>query len=111
MARSARADWAKRVQRWKDSGLTAREFAAETGLNAGTLQYWAWKLRREARKQRKPQASDASTALTFVELSHPPAAQDAAPFELLSGKLVVRIPPQFDAEALERLLSVMEERA
>ena len=115
MARSTRTDWAKRVQRWKDSGLTAREFAAEAGLNAGTLQYWASKLRRESRRQQSEEPDSASTALTFVELSHQPAATEplakkAVPFELISGKLVVRIPPQFDAEALERLLAVMERR-
>ncbi len=32
-----REQWAKRVERWKDSGLTAKEFAAETGINAQSL--------------------------------------------------------------------------
>ncbi len=37
MANDACAVWAKRVARWSDSGLSAKEFASETGLNANTL--------------------------------------------------------------------------
>lgn len=33
MPKATRAEWAKRVERWKDSGLTAAEYAAETGIN------------------------------------------------------------------------------
>ena len=39
MARATREMWAKRVERWADSELTAKEFAAEVGINAGTLVY------------------------------------------------------------------------
>jgi hypothetical protein len=41
-------EWAKRVERWRDSGLTTAEFAAPVGINAKTLTYWAWTLEREA---------------------------------------------------------------
>jgi hypothetical protein len=43
---AGREEWRTRVERWRDSGLTAREFAAETGINAGTLQFWSYKLRK-----------------------------------------------------------------
>ncbi len=33
MDRESRETWAKRVERWRDSGLTAKEFAAEMGIN------------------------------------------------------------------------------
>ena len=42
-ARADREEWRKRVERWKGSGLTAKEFAAETGINAGNLQFWQYK--------------------------------------------------------------------
>ena len=32
-----RAQWAKRVRQWRQSGLMAREFAERAGINAGTL--------------------------------------------------------------------------
>jgi hypothetical protein len=37
MSRASRAEWAKRVERWKDSGLSAKEFAAETGVKSLAL--------------------------------------------------------------------------
>ena len=46
--RVERAEWAKRVERWRDSDLTTAEFAAEAGINPRTLTYWAWTLKREA---------------------------------------------------------------
>ena len=36
-ARVEREEWAKRVERWRDSGLTTAEFAAELGINPKTL--------------------------------------------------------------------------
>ncbi len=46
--RANRDEWQKRVERWSDSGLSAKQFAAETGINAGTLQYWKCRLRKQA---------------------------------------------------------------
>ena len=48
--RANRDEWRKRVDRWKDSGLTANEFVAETGINAGTLQFWGYKLKSRISK-------------------------------------------------------------
>ena len=46
--RVSRDEWAKRVERWRDSGLTTAEFAAELGINPHSVTYWAWALKREA---------------------------------------------------------------
>jgi hypothetical protein len=35
--RVGREEWAKRVERWRDSGLTAAEFAAELGCSVRAL--------------------------------------------------------------------------
>jgi hypothetical protein len=51
--RVAREEWAKRVERWRDSGLTTAEFAAELGINPHSLTYWAWTLKREASGQKR----------------------------------------------------------
>src|SRR5260370_11815725 len=42
--RTGREEWAKRVARWKDSGLTAKEFATELGINPRSLVFWKWQL-------------------------------------------------------------------
>jgi hypothetical protein len=38
------------VARWQRSGLTARAFAEQTGLNAHTLTFWKWRLGREGQQ-------------------------------------------------------------
>ena len=125
-SRVAREEWAKRVERWRDSGLSCAEFAAELGVNARTLTYWKWMLGKEARgekrvwKVRKARASRVPRAAA----SEPPRSTpvvtglvevQAAPrdgrFELELGVgRRLRVPMSFDAADLRRLLDVLEAR-
>src|SRR5258708_36510087 len=99
MGRDARATWAKRVERWSESGLPAAEFAAEIGVNARTLTYWKWKLGRPEQRRAAPKPE-------FVEVV--PAASsstsDVAPpdslEEVLGGGVVIPVPPRCDADPL-----------
>jgi hypothetical protein len=43
--------WKSRVTAWKASGQTAEVFAASHDFMAGTLRWWASRLRREARHE------------------------------------------------------------
>ncbi len=106
MAREGREVWAKRVERWRESGLTANEFAAETGVNAKTLAYWRWQLAGGTRRAR----ANAAVPVRFVELAAAaPPAETAAGFEVvLAGGRVVRVPPRFDGAELSRLVQVLE---
>jgi transposase-like protein len=54
MARDTREVWLKRVERLADSGLTAKEFAAEIGVNANTLAGWRWRLGQGEQAQKGP---------------------------------------------------------
>lgn len=115
MSRDAREVWAKRIERWKDSGLTAREFAAETGINANSLTHWRWKLTAEA-KPRKPRSITPAPSAAephFVEVvtAAPVPASALEPIEvvLVSG-LRLRVPIHFDETALRRLVVVLEAR-
>lgn len=115
MERASRETWAKRVERWRASGLTALEFAAELGINARSLRWWKWELGRKAAKKALPRAqkkraiAPAVSPLTFVEMSAP--SRNAEPFEvLLPSGVSVRVPASFDASTLERLISVLEAR-
>lgn len=47
--RTSAEDWAKRIERWRESGLTADQFAAELGINAGSLRFWGYKLNKAKR--------------------------------------------------------------
>ena len=113
MARANRETWAKRVERWKDSGLTAAEFATEIGVSAKALSWWKWQLGRtapaakpRARRSRTPKA--VVTPLTFVEMSTPVKSE---PIEIVfpSG-IRVWVSASVDAEALGRVIAALEGR-
>jgi len=117
---AVREQWAKRVERWKDSGLTAKEFAAETGINAQSLSWWRWHLSKGAeeprpRRRRRSQGatgeitrSPALSPMTFVEMTAP-AALDKLEV-VLPSTIRVCVRPGFDAATLGRLLDVLEQR-
>lgn len=117
MARAREAEWAKRVERWRDSGLSAREFAGKVGVNERTLQYWAWRLGKRSEKSsstRSPsRASSERGEIQFVEVSSPPVAPSAlSGFEIvLAGGATIRVAPQFDADALRRVIAAVEGRS
>lgn len=109
--RASREEWRRRVERWKDSGLTAKEFAAETGINAGTLQFWRYKLgKREALRPR--QSSPAASMLSSIVEVRPAVAPLESRFEVeLGNGRRLRVPAVFDASALKSLLSILEATA
>ena len=88
------------MREWRRSGLKAEAFAARRRLKAGTLQWWAYKLKREESEAVKP--------LEFIEITRETVAPDQR-FEvhLADGRRVV-VPIGFDSEALARLISVVE---
>jgi len=114
--RTARAEWAKRVERWADSGLASKEFAAELGINPRSLVFWKWQLKRDgqvgpaiAREQTRKVARRRSVAkLPLVEL-RPSLLETRIELELGAGRRL-KIPAGFDVESLRRLLSVLEAR-
>jgi transposase-like protein len=112
--RTGREEWRKRIERWSDSGLSAEQFAAELGINAGTLKYWKYRLGKEstgsAAAEPKLQRGTAPSVSSLVEVH---AATMVAPssfvLELERGRRL-QIPSQFDGSTLELLLSLLERR-
>lgn len=110
-SRTSRAEWQKRVERWKDSGLSAEQFASELGLNVGTLRYWKYVLGKRGGGE-TAQGAASSKPSVFVEVA--PTAVSVVPsapasvFELEIGNRRLRIPAAFESEALSRLLAVLE---
>ena len=108
--RASRDEWQKRVERWKESGLTAKEFASETGINAGTLQFWQYKLKNGERRvrSRRVTRTQASILSSIVEVPTPMVAQDNRfEIELGNGRLL-RVPAAFDASAFKALLGILD---
>jgi hypothetical protein len=113
MERDGREAWAARLERCRRSGLTTKEFARREGVSARTLTWWRWKLGEKAKRgttirgsARKPKGP-----VGFVEVVRATAMVATDAFEVeVAGGYRVRVPAQFDAEALERLLGVLEGR-
>jgi transposase len=111
MERADREIWAKRVERWKDSGLSAKEFAAEIGVKPSTLSWWKWQLgtKAEAPKARARRARTQKTAfspMTFVEMA-PQARPEPLEIVWPSG-VRIRVPVDVDPSALARIIDVVE---
>lgn len=102
MARSGRAEWAKRVQGWKSSGLTAADFAARERLNAHTLRWWACQLRRE------PIIEDLRPKFVEVVVPEIPVVADPVALEVVVRGVRVVVPINFDENTLRRILRVVE---
>jgi hypothetical protein len=122
--RVTREEWAKRVERWRDSGLTCAEFSAELGINPRTLTYWKWVLGKEARGEkrawprRKGQSSRAMRAPPtiapaesrgLIEIQVAPSSDVRIELELGGGRRL-RIPAGFDPQGLKKLLDMLEAR-
>lgn len=102
MARSTPEQWAKRVEEWLASGLTAAAYARKVGISDRSLRWWKWQLK--ARRFKPTPVAP----LTFVEMT---SAVTREPFEVvLENRVCVRVPTDFDAAALGRLLDVLGRR-
>jgi hypothetical protein len=132
MAREAREVWEERVERWRTSGQSAREFAAAKGVNVWTLRKWSERLGREgaagrsgapgksggarrsgtARDVRRPAA--AVQPLAFVEVLAGSSVSGSTPraqYEIvLRSGVIVRVAAGFEREALEQVLAALESR-
>ena len=107
----ARKRWTRLVRRWRRSGQTAREFAVGAGVNPGTLAYWASRLKREGggtqqQGVERPDSKSEAKRGSFVELIAGPIEERRFELELVDGRRL-RVPPDFDAAALGRLLAVL----
>jgi len=108
--RANRDEWQKRVERWNESGLSAKQFAAETGINAGTLQFWKYKLKKQsaeaprAARRRAP----SPTVSSLVEVRPMSVGADNRfEIELNNGRRL-RLPATFDADTVKALVVVLE---
>jgi hypothetical protein len=107
------ATWKDRVERWKASGLGAKEFAAAENLSPYSLSWWKWRLQREAgapaarKATRNPKARPASMSFVPVVVRDAPAT----PMDvILPGDVRVRVDAGFDEASLLRLVRALESR-
>ena len=105
--------WRERVERWKSSGLQAKEFAASENLSPRSLAWWHWQLRRSevpATTKRRKRAKKRAAAMSFLPVVVR-AAEEATPMEIvLPGEIRVRIDVGFDEVTLLRLVRTLGSR-
>ena len=68
--RRNRAEWAKDVAKWKESGETSAVYASQHGLKRRSLLWWSSELGREGRSA----AASRAPSVSFVEVAGLPAA-------------------------------------
>lgn len=122
MSKTTSAQWAKRVDDWKGSGLSAKEFAAQAGLNPSTLTYWKWRLRADAAvgdaavggvsevgSQQKKRRRREKNVPQFVEVPAASVTPATIVLELvMSSGVCLRIPAGFDEVTLVRVMRAVE---
>ena len=109
---ASRAEWAKRVERWYRSGLSADAFAAREGLKAKQLYWWRWKLRSSASEVSRPLSAPRRVEFLPVRVvdSTTAPAGASSPIEIaLANGRVVRVAAGFDAATLGRVLAIASE--
>lgn len=94
--------WQAHVVEWARSGLSCKEYAAQVGVHPGTLAAWKSKLGRTQ-----------GAAATFVDVTEQfaiAAEPDGGELELVVGRTLLRVRGLVEAEALTRVLDVLEAR-
>ena len=103
MGRESNELWAKRVERWRESGLSVNEFADHICVNPKTLENWKYRLQRSGGVTGSV-SSKGVEVLPFMEVT----AQGREPFEVvMPSGMRVRVPMDFDGEALRRVLQAV----
>lgn len=105
--REGRAEgrWRALIREQEGTGLSVSEFARRRGVSVATLYWWRSQLCRRGGRGR-------ATRLVAVEVVGSKAVDPSngdRDFELeLAGGRRLRVPSRFDAEALSRLIVVVE---
>jgi transposase-like protein len=116
--RRSRSDWQDVLARLESSGEEVSQFCRREGIHLPTLRWWRWHLAGSGGRDERPARRSELAVVdrsgpSFAELRVLAATADeadgAACFELRwSDGLTLVIPQQFDGDALQRLLAVLE---
>jgi len=97
------------LRTYETSGLTLRAFSARCRVPTGTLAWWRYELRRRSQREATGgvPAHEEPPRFLPVQVVAPERPERAFEVELASGARV-RVPADFSAEGLKRLLAVLE---
>jgi hypothetical protein len=115
--RRSRSEWQGVLARLEASGEEVDRFCEREGIHPPTLRWWRWHLAgpgggddRRARRSELTVVDRSRPSFTELRvLATAGKANEAAGFELRwTDGLTLVIPQQFDVDALQRLLAVLE---
>ena len=114
-SKSKHEEWTRRVREWRESGLTAQEYAARLGVSVPSLYHWRSKLRAEGAREGEGSSAPSEPVVpvlnSFVEVVPTrPSPQSAFEVVLKSGAQV-RVPMGFDAASFEKLMLTLERQS
>lgn len=102
--------WAERVEAWRASGQTSREYCEGRAFTAGGLRHWAYRLRKAAGMKATALARRSSVRLVRVER----VADRAAPAVPVGAALIIEIggarmvvPPGCDVGTVKTVLEAL----
>jgi transposase-like protein len=105
--------WRGLLRQWDSRKQTVREFCAEHGVSQPSFYAWRRTIAQRDQQSARPIAAKAAKAAEDQAAFVPVKVMALTPNPMLevvatSGHLV-RVPPEFDAATLRRLLAVLEE--
>jgi|SRR5581483_9323207 len=116
--------WRTTLRRWQQSGLSIAAFCACHGLEANTFYRWRRILLHRdragssvdpdvmARRSRRSPVTRPQPLFVPLRVQHEDSSANLPPVELLlANGLTLRVPANFDAVTLQRLLSLLQEPA
>ncbi len=115
--RRGREFWAKLVAEFQRTGGDEphAEFAGRHGIRVASFQRWLYRLRAEqqgrrwGRRRRKEGREAARVPWPLVEVQPARAADVRFEIELPGGRRLL-VPESFDANALQKLLAILDEK-
>lgn len=106
---ATREVWAKRVERWRRSGLSTEAFSAREGIKSKQLVWWRWKLGSSSPSEPVTLVPPEFLPVHVVDaVACPSGATLPVEIALPNGR-VVRVAAGFDAATLERVLEIASE--
>ncbi|MCL4743707.1 MAG: hypothetical protein KJZ54_16040 [Phycisphaerales bacterium] len=103
------AERSDHLRAWEASGLSARAYGKQVGINPNTLVGWRWQRRQQAPGDPPPAEIG---RVEWIELPVPRGAEKRdGTIELRIASLSIRVPDGFEATTLRRVLDVVESRS